>query len=250
MGAAAAAPPVPPGERLRPSEPAPPSEPAKEPVPAAASAPEVRHEPVPERTAEPAPERAAEAEQTPEPARPEALPDFVVVPGTRPDPPPPPPEPEPEPDLDLEPLPDYIVDPSRPAPEKPVEPERRQAAEAAPTTFPGLIPHTPAPEPPGEPSGADAAGIYFPPVTSFPVPRDDNGDGDAPREPRKTTRRRPPAQTPSKARRSTEEPGDDAGDPDWMAGLSNRLSAYSLAEEGQEGEPEPGEEQELEDDGS
>ena len=45
---------------------------------------------------------------------PEPLPDFIVQPGSTPERPPPPPAPEPEPEPDLGPLPDYIVDPTKP----------------------------------------------------------------------------------------------------------------------------------------
>jgi len=168
-------------------------------------------------------------------AEPEPLPDYVVPPASeaaRPSTPIPEPAPEPEPAVELEPLPDYIVDPSRPAPPK-EEDDRRQAAEASPATFPGLIPKPSTPEPSREPSAAEAAGIYFPPVTSFPPLREeDEATANGPREPRRAPRRRPPAeQGKSKRKRSLEEPGDDAGDGTWMAGLHNRLSAYSLAEE-------------------
>ena len=45
-------------------------------------------------------------------------------------------------------------------------------------------------------------------------------------------RRRPPAD-PGKSKQSTEpaEPGDEGNEVSWMAGLSNRLSAYSLSED-------------------
>ena len=38
---------------------------------------------------------------------------------------------------------------------------------------------------------------------------------------------------PGKAKRASQpaEPGDESSGVDWMAGLSNRLSAYSLADE-------------------
>ena len=168
------------------------------------------------------------------------LPDFVVVPGSTPVPPPEPvrlPEPEPEPEPDLGPLPDYVVDPNLPQPPRQVENDRRQAAEAAPS-FPGLVRvPPPAEDARPEPSRAEAAGIYFPPVTSFPAPREDEDEDGSDRRERKPTRRRPTADDEggkSKRKRSLEEPGDDQGDADWMAGLSNRLSAYSLAEDGSE----------------
>jgi len=216
---------------LAPPEP----EPAAEPSSEAESRPEFRVVPAADPEPEPAPvvepEREPEQELGP-------LPDFVVVPGSRPEPEPVrPPEPEREPPVELEPLPDYIVDPSNPPPPREVENDRRQAAEAEPPSFPGLVRVPPAAEAkPPEPSGAEAAGIYFPPVTSFPAPREDDEEESPDRGARKPSRRRPAADAEgkSKRKRSLEEPGDDQDDADWMAGLSNRLSAYSLAEDGSE----------------
>ena len=87
-------------------------------------------------------------------------------------------------------------------------------------------------------SNASAAGIYFPPTTAFPIPRDDNDDGPA-RE-KRAPRRRPAADV-NKSKRSSApaEPGDEGAEAGWMAGLSNRLSAYSLADEEAEPEDEP-----------
>jgi acyl-coenzyme A synthetase/AMP-(fatty) acid ligase len=173
----------------------------------------------PEAAVEPEPEQEKETE-------PEPLPDYVVAPDLTADrtapPPPPPPEPEPE----LGPLPDYIVDPNRPSPPR-AEPDTRQAAHVAHEPL-GLA------RPPAEESSAAASGIYFPPTTSISLPRDDDGGATNRAEP-KAPRRRPAAETvKSKGKRSHEEPGDDAGGADWMAGLSNRLSAYSLAEDGEQ----------------
>ena len=203
-----------------------------EPEPAAVVEPEPVLEPEPE----PALERRPELTVIPTPELepeldPGPLPDFVVPPEPEDEKPPiVAPEPGPAPLLEREPLPDYVVDPSRP-PEPRADEARYEAPEVERPAFPGLVrPHEP------EPTAAETAGIYFPPVTSFPPPRDDDGaEADGGREPRKTSRRRPPTEpdTP-KRRRSLEEPGDDADDGAWMAGLSNRLSAYSLAEEGAE----------------
>jgi hypothetical protein len=164
-----------------------------------------------------------------------ALPDYVVAPssssGRKAAPPPRPPEPEPEPDLG--PLPDYIVDPSRPV--EPSSETTRQAAHSALQPSGIGRDHDP------EPSAGTTAVMYFPPVTSFPLPRDgEDDDDDVVRgEARKPKRRRPPADAgKAKRKRSLEEPGDETSEASWMAGLSNRLSAYSLAEEGEASEDE------------
>jgi hypothetical protein len=44
--------------------------------------------------------------------------------------------------------------------------------------------------------------------------------------------------------RSADDPGDEPEDTGWMQGLSTRLSAYSLSEEGNHGAPEDEEEDE------
>jgi hypothetical protein len=154
-------------------------------------------------------------------AAPEPLPDFVVPQSSSPKAPPPPPEPEPEPDLG--PLPDYIVDPNRPPEAWPKAPERAAAAASKPFLEVASEPESEAPPP----------GLSFPPVTSFPAPRDDPDDAERRRDAPKAPRRRPVAD-PGKSKRGKSgeaEPGDEAEEVSWMAGLSNRLSAYSLAEE-------------------
>jgi hypothetical protein len=61
---------------------------------------------------------------------------------------------------------------------------------------------------------------------------------DAPRESRRAPRRRPPAETgTSKHSSEAAEPGDESTEVNWMQGLSNRLSAYSLSDEEAGGEP-------------
>ena len=172
-------------------------------------------EPAPVETPKPEPVAAA---------APEPLPDFVVPPEASPDSHAPPPAPEPEPEPDLGPLPDYIVDPNRPQEPTPPAPERTPAAASKPFL-----------EVSGEPEPeTSSSGLYFPPVTAFPAPRDDPDDDqerkrDAPKAPR-----RRPAPDPGKSKRGKSgaaEPGDEAEEVSWMEGLSNRLSAYSLAEE-------------------
>jgi hypothetical protein len=80
---------------------------------------------------------------------------------------------------------------------------------------------------------SNSAGLYFPPTTAFPTPREGSDEEpSALRETRRSARRRPPTEA-GKAKRPTEpaEPGDEATEVGWMHGLSNRLSAYSLADE-------------------
>jgi acyl-coenzyme A synthetase/AMP-(fatty) acid ligase len=165
------------------------------------------------------------------------LPDFVVEPGSAPEPQPMPVESalEADEEEDLGPLPDFVIDPDLP-------PELRPAPPPKP------VPVPPAPVPPlkvptsekPEPTMSNAAGLYFPPTTAFPILSDD----DSPRESKPKPRRRPPAEG-GKSRHSTQpaEPGDEAGEVSWMAGLSNRLSAYSLSDDET---PPPGEPAEQE----
>jgi hypothetical protein len=163
------------------------------------------------------------------------LPDYVVdapaesQPAVAPEPPVSPLEPEEE--EDLGPLPDYVIDPSRPQELTPPAPPRAVVKPIPPLEL--------APDPSvEEPSRADAAGLYFPPVTAFPAPREErNDDPDSPRESRRAPRRRAPAE-PGTSKHSTEpaEPGDETTEVSWMHGLSNRLSAYSLSDEDADGE--------------
>jgi len=163
-------------------------------------------------------------EPEPEPDLSGPLPEFVVEPSPDAAPAVAPAarvEPEPEEEEDLGPLPDFVIDPSnpRPAPPPPPAPEPQPVFEARPV------------ERKAEETPSEAAGVYFPPVTAFPTPRTDPDD-EEPRESRRTARPRPSADV-GKSKRSTEpaEPGDEAGEVGWMAGLSNRLSAYSLSED-------------------
>jgi hypothetical protein len=151
--------------------------------------------------------------------------------------------PEPEPEPELGPLPDYVVDPNRPPEAKLKAPEPAPAAAPKPSLHAS-----------GEPEReASPSGLYFPPAASFPAPRDDpDDDADRKRDAPKTPRRRPaPSQPKSKRGKSgPAEPGGEAEEVSWMAGLSNRLSAYSLAEEeeaaGVSGEPAAGEPDDVE----
>lgn len=219
---------------------------------------------LPDLEPEPAPEHTPEFGATAEPAAP--LPEYVI---DEPEGPPPVvvPEPEPEPELgplpdfvlepgpsadaapappaesaleaeeeeDLGPLPDFVIDPDLP-PELRPEPPPKPVPVTPPPPAALQVPTSAKPEP--TMSNASAAGIYFPPTTAFPIPRDDNDDGPA-RE-KRAPRRRPAADV-NKSKRSSApaEPGDEGAEAGWMAGLSNRLSAYSLADEDAEPEDEP-----------
>jgi hypothetical protein len=171
---------------------------------------------------------------TPEPVvsiAPESLPDFIIPPGTTPDPPPrPAPEPQPEAEEDLGPLPDYIVDPNRPP--NPTLPEPEWAAPLP------SEPAVPAPKPPVDaaekPDAGNSSGLNFPPATSFPTLRsEEDGETEFGRDANRTPRGRPAAGSgrPKRPRSREAEPGDESDEVSWMAGLSNRLSAYSLAGE-------------------
>ncbi len=209
---------------------------------AAAPEPEPEHKPEFEVAPEPEPlpdlvveapsqlEPEPVAEAKPEPvvvATPEPLPDFIVPPDeAQAKLPPPLPEPEPEPEPDLGPLPNYVIDPYRP-------PEPAPAASPASDTRSGekpILEIAPDPDAGWVPAPAD---LSFPPVTSFPPSREDpDPQNERKREGARTARSRSkPAPEKPKRGRSTGEPGDEAEEVGWMQGLSNRLSAYSLAED-------------------
>ena len=186
-------------------------------------------EPLPDFVEPSEPEYARPARPAPPPepvvaAVPEPLPDFIIAPQEATDPHAPPPALELEPEPDLGPLPDYVVDPSRPPEPMPRVPER-PAPPAAPKPFV---------EAAGTPDAEASTGLYFPPVTSFPAPRDEaDDDAERKRDAPKTPRRRPAAgpAKPKRGKSGGAEPGDESEEVSWMEGLSNRLSAYSLAEE-------------------
>ncbi len=229
-------------------------EPAPEPEPVTLI---VAHEPEPEpedEAAEELPESAAT--HTPEfvVVEPQVLPDYVidepaeVPPVVIPDPEPEPdltgplpeflvepsaepthalvahadPNPEPEEEADLGPLPDYVIDPNIP-------PEARRPVPLPPAPEP-----TPSLEPrrtePVDESPARAAGLNFPSATAIPIPRP-NPDGSDTRARRAPRPRRAPDTSSSKHSTRSAEPGDDGAEVNWMQGLSNRLSAYSLSED-------------------
>jgi acyl-coenzyme A synthetase/AMP-(fatty) acid ligase len=171
---------------------------------------------------EPEPEPVAEVHAEPEPAEvvPEAV--WTPVPGV-----------DAEPEADDGALPDYIVDPDKqadrpaePAPPPPPEPEPE--SRQAPTS-----PGSAAASAESEPS-LEALGL--PPLTEFPGTTPDRPPlkrkrpergiaepSERPAEPDKKRRRR--------RTRTAGEPGDEEEGMGWMDGLSNRLSAYSLADE-------------------
>ena len=143
------------------------------------------------------------------------------------------PDPEPEPDNGA--LPDYIVDPDKQTdqPLKPVPPppEPEPETQQAPTS-PGSAADSAEPEP-----SLEALGL--PPLTEFPGTAPDRPPlkrmrperniaepSERPAEPDKKRRRR--------RTRTAGEPGDEPEGLGWMDGLSNRLSAYSLADESEE----------------
>jgi acyl-coenzyme A synthetase/AMP-(fatty) acid ligase len=232
-------------------EPEPAPEPEEEPEPeepALVAVPEPEPEPLPE-PEEIAPEPEAHVVETtslpdyvvgeadevapvvipapePEPDLSGPLPEFVVEPSA---------EPaaapaarvesllEPEEEEDLGPLPDYVIDPTNPQVARPAPPP--------PAPEPKPVFEAPRAETKAGESPSEAAGLYFPPVTAFPIPRADREDDDT-RESRRAPRPRPPAEL-KKSKHSTEpaEPGDEGDEVSWMDGLSNRLSAYSLSED-------------------
>jgi acyl-coenzyme A synthetase/AMP-(fatty) acid ligase len=160
------------------------------------------------------------------------LPDFVVEPGSTADAPPAPPVApvlEVEEEEDLGPLPDFVIDPDLPPEERPAPPPKPVSVPPPPPAV-LQVPTSERREP--TMSNAASAGIYFPPTTAFPIRRDDDGDDESSTREKRAPRPRPQAEL-GKAKRSTEpaEPGDEGAEVGWMAGLSNRLSAYSLADE-------------------
>ena len=217
--------------------------------------------PVPEPEPETRPELEIVAEAAPEP-EPVMVPELEIVAKASPEPEPvivpeleivveAAPEPEPEPTLfvapEPEPLPDFVVD-QEPTPEPLAEaaPAPEPAPEQGIDSFPDYI-LDPAREPEHEreppPRFLD---VGLPPVTNFPSLRERTESGVAPDDerPRVPRPRRSIETSAASVERSIGEPGDEADEIGWMKGLSNRLSAYNLAEGelasgGELGEDEP-----------
>jgi acyl-coenzyme A synthetase/AMP-(fatty) acid ligase len=179
---------------------------------------------------------------------------------------PPEPEPTPEPEPPVEPAPAAVSEPEAEAepvvddladlivtPDSPREPEPEQQPEHVAEVIP-LVDTTSEPDPAelpdfvvvpgsegrqGDPP-TDSMGLGFPPVTELILDRDVEHapaqERDAkPRREREAADRRGGK---DRRRRSNHEPGDESDETDWMQGLSNRLSAYSLSEE-ENGSNEP-----------
>jgi acyl-coenzyme A synthetase/AMP-(fatty) acid ligase len=190
----------------------------------------------PESEAEPVAEVHAEPEPALEPL-PEAV--WTPVPGAEPEPDTEPTDAFSELVVEQEPdpgaLPDYIVDPDKPidqptrsAPPPPPEP-KPESLQAQ--TSPGSAAASAEPEPSLESLG-------LPPLTEFPGTTPDRPPLKRRRPERSTTEPSERPAEPDKKRRrrrtrSEGEPGDEEEGMGWMDGLSNRLSAYSLADEGE-----------------
>jgi acyl-coenzyme A synthetase/AMP-(fatty) acid ligase len=224
-----------------------------EPPPTLVVLPDIEPEPAPEHTPEfgatteaatPLPEYVIDELESPPMVLPDPepepelgpLPDFVLEPSPNADAPPAPPAAsalEAEEEEDLGPLPDFVIDPDLPPELRPEPPPK--PAPVAPPAASLQVPTSEKPEP--TTSNASVAGIYFPPTTAFPIRRDDD---DGPVRDKRAPRPRPAADL-NNSKRSSEpaEPGDEGAEAGWMAGLSNRLSAYSLADEDAEPEGEP-----------
>ena len=175
--------------------------------------------------ATPAPVVVPEPEPEPEVG---PLPDFVVEPSSQPEPPPAPAPSalEAEEEEDLGPLPDFVIDPSLPPELRPPPPPRPDPKPEIALKLTVEV----APEPGADPTQPTSTELNFPSVTSFSISGDRRNErGDR----RGSGGRRAAPPDPGKAKRSSQpaEPGDEGNGTDWMAGLSNRLSAYSLADD-------------------
>jgi hypothetical protein len=196
------------------------------------------------------PELEIVAEAAPEP-EPVMVPELEIVAETAAEPEPEPvmvpeleivveaPEPEPEPAPELfiapepEPLPDVVVDQVQtPEPLGEAAPASEPAPEQGSDSLPDYI-LDPAREPEHEreppPRFRD---VGLPPVTNFPSLHERTESGVAPDDgrPRVPRPRRSIETSAASVERSIGEPGDEADEIGWMKGLSNRLSAYNLAE--------------------
>jgi acyl-coenzyme A synthetase/AMP-(fatty) acid ligase len=182
----------------------------------------VEPEPAPEATLEAAPEPEPKPVVEPEPdplleVTPEPVYEAVAAPEPEPGPEP---EPEPEPERERETVAEVLP---FDAPVEPPEPE--------PEDLPDFIVRPGSERP--DPASADgnASMLGFPPITELILePAEDvepSEDRPKPRRERHTDERRSGKE---RRKRSSHEPGDESEGTDWMQGLSNRLSAYSLSE--------------------
>jgi medium-chain acyl-CoA synthetase len=231
-------------------------EPAREPKPQpvldivfepqAAPEPKAPEEPVAEAFLEPAPEPYSQPEperaQEPEP---EPVAEVVFEPA---------PEPFPQPEREQEPEPEPVAEVAfEPAPEPFPQPEREREQEREPEPVAEVVVERdaePEAEPvaeavvEAEPEAAEEPASEEPePFVELP-PAEVAGEEEQPPEPKRRGRKKvaTPSGKKSKLRRSSPEPGEDGESVDWMQGLSTRLSAYSLSDEGGEAETDNGDE--------
>ena len=134
-----------------------------------------------------------------------------------------------EPEPDPGPLPDYVVDPEAPPRER-VEP--KPAPRPAPIL--GIEPERVAEPDPSQPLIAGLGIAPLPDIQSLVKEsgqdRAEPGSERSSKEPR--PRPAPVSSRKGRRERSAEDPGDEAEAVNWMDGLSSRLSAYSLADDG------------------
>ena len=201
----------------------------------------VEPEPVVEPESVVEPEAAAEPAYEPiAPAEPEhdEIADLLVTaePEATAPAPEPPPAPEPAPQQDD--IADLLVAPGA---------ETSAAAEQSdpePAPVAEVVPHVdPAPELTAseelpdyvvqDEQSTNSTGLAFPRVTDLNLNRSDSDFASEEREAKPPRERPDPDRRSGKDRRrqSSHDPGDEAVESDWMQGLSNRLSAYSLSEE-------------------
>jgi len=199
----------------------------------------------PELAAEPEPVLQTEQQHASDVVvEPQPLPDFVV--DSRKDPAPVAKTPlqpvsalDPEPDPG--PLPDYVVDPARPRERIQKKPLPRPAPLLGVDAEQSVDP---------DPAVPSLAGLGLPPLAHFPSLVKESGQDDAEPDTERAPKERRPRPAPISSRkgrreRSAKDPGDEPEAISWMDGLSTRLSAYSLADEGssssgsQDGKPEP-----------
>ncbi len=132
-----------------------------------------------------------------------------------------------EPEPDPGPLPDYVVDPAAPPRER-VEP----TPIPRPAPLLGIDPEEDVEPDPAQPLIAGMPSL--PDIQS--LVKESGQDGAEP-DSERTSKERRPRSAPVSSRkgrreRSAKDPGDEPEAVSWMDGLSSRLSAYSLADDG------------------